>query len=195
MGGDDNASMPCPLRTLPMTSVCTHSLHAACCCCCCCCCCRPCPADRFHCYFADPTVNWTNYVSVVDGVRTFDCPTHRKIRCACVLAWEGRRGIACRLMPRSECSEALAAGESALVNACKYWSACLLLRRYYRAYGDTQDSNGHGTHVVGTLVGLPYGHTLANENSGGYVGMAPDAKVAFIGGCAAGRLGGWLGRL
>ena len=54
--------------------------------------------------------------------------------------------------------------------------------RYYRAYGDTQDSNGHGTHVVGTLVGLPYGHTLATENSGGYVGMAPDAKVAFIGG-------------
>ncbi len=53
--------------------------------------------------------------------------------------------------------------------------------RYLRAYGDSEDSNGHGTHVVGTLVGLPEGTTLEAEAPDGYVGMAPDAKVAFIG--------------
>jgi hypothetical protein len=53
--------------------------------------------------------------------------------------------------------------------------------RYLRAFGDSEDSNGHGTHVVGTLVGLPEGTTLEAEAPDGYVGMAPDAKVAFIG--------------
>jgi subtilisin family serine protease len=52
--------------------------------------------------------------------------------------------------------------------------------RYYRAYADTEDSNGHGTHVSGTLVGMPYGTTLESKPSGGNVGMAPDAKIAFI---------------
>jgi len=42
---------------------------------------------------------------------------------------------------------------------------------------------------VGTLVGMPYGTTLAEESTG-YVGMAPEAKVAFIG-----ELAGWVGWL
>ncbi len=79
---------------------------------------------------------------------------------------------------------------------CRH-GACVLLRhatrpaarctawycRYYRAYGDTSDANGHGTHVVGTLVGFPYGYTLDQTTDiTRYSGMAPDAKVAFIGG-------------
>ena len=54
--------------------------------------------------------------------------------------------------------------------------------RYYRAYKDNRDSNGHGTHVTGTLAGMPVGATLADAGSASYVGMVPDAKLAFIGG-------------
>ena len=43
---------------------------------------------------------------------------------------------------------------------------------------DFADSDGHGTHVVGTLVGQPFDDSddvaLANQ------GMAPDARVAFL---------------
>ena len=52
--------------------------------------------------------------------------------------------------------------------------------RMYRAYADFRDDNGHGTHTCGTLAGMPYGNTLA-EASNQQVGMAPDAKLAFIG--------------
>ena len=37
-------------------------------------------ADRLHCYFYDPTVNWNQYVGLQNGVKTFNCPTHYKIR-------------------------------------------------------------------------------------------------------------------
>ena len=36
------------------------------------------PADVYHCFFVDPSVEMK--VSVVDGKRTFDSPDHRKIR-------------------------------------------------------------------------------------------------------------------
>jgi len=52
--------------------------------------------------------------------------------------------------------------------------------RLYRAFADFRDDNGHGTHTAGTLAGMPYGNTLA-EASGVNIGMAPDAKLAFIG--------------
>ena len=52
--------------------------------------------------------------------------------------------------------------------------------RYYRAYGDTADSNGHGTHVAGTLAGAPLGVALGAGDAAAYSGMAPDAKLAFI---------------
>jgi len=52
--------------------------------------------------------------------------------------------------------------------------------RLYRAFRDFADSNGHGTHTAGSLAGMPYDTTLAEE-SGAYIGMAPDAKIAFIG--------------
>lgn len=51
--------------------------------------------------------------------------------------------------------------------------------RLYRAFADFQDSNGHGTHTCGTLAGIPYGNTVA-ETSGVNIGMAPEAKLAFI---------------
>lgn len=51
--------------------------------------------------------------------------------------------------------------------------------RLYRAFADFVDSNGHGTHTCGTLAGIPYGNTIA-EASGISIGMAPDAKLAFI---------------
>lgn len=51
--------------------------------------------------------------------------------------------------------------------------------RLYRAFADFVDSNGHGTHTCGTLAGMPYGNTIA-EASGINIGMAPDAKLAFI---------------
>lgn len=51
--------------------------------------------------------------------------------------------------------------------------------RYYRAYADMQDDNGHGTHVSGTAAGMPYGVTLAGDTAKSYIGMAPDAKIAF----------------
>ena len=49
------------------------------------------------------------------------------------------------------------------------------------------DTNGHGTHVVGTLVARPYNASVSTDTSD-YIGMAPDAKVAFIG---EGQPGGW----
>lgn len=52
--------------------------------------------------------------------------------------------------------------------------------RLYRAFADFRDDNGHGTHTCGTLAGIPYGNTLA-ETSGENIGMAPDAKLAFVG--------------
>lgn len=51
--------------------------------------------------------------------------------------------------------------------------------RYYKAFGDTIDHNGHGTHTANTLVGMPYGQGLDGPNAE-YVGMAPDAKIAFL---------------
>lgn len=29
-------------------------------------------ADRFHCYFYDPNINWNQYISMQNGVLTFD---------------------------------------------------------------------------------------------------------------------------
>lgn len=52
--------------------------------------------------------------------------------------------------------------------------------RLYRAFSDFRDDNGHGTHTAGTLAGIPYGNTLS-ETSNINIGMAPDAKLAFIG--------------
>lgn len=46
------------------------------------------------------------------------------------------------------------------------------IRMYYAVYGDASDNNGHGTHVVGSILGAPPGG--AQEQ-----GMAPEAKVAF----------------
>eukprot|EP00887_Chlorella_sp_A99_P001740 scaffold19.g1740.t1 len=51
--------------------------------------------------------------------------------------------------------------------------------RYYRALGDTSDSNGHGTHVCGTLAGRPFDASVSSDTTD-YLGMAPDAKLAFI---------------
>ncbi len=51
--------------------------------------------------------------------------------------------------------------------------------RLYRAFQDFEDSNGHGTHTSGTLAGMPYGNSVA-EASRVNIGMAPDAKLAFI---------------
>ena len=42
------------------------------------------------------------------------------------------------------------------------------------------DNNGHGSHVAGTLAGMPYGKELT-ETVANYAGMAPDAKLAIIG--------------
>jgi hypothetical protein len=49
--------------------------------------------------------------------------------------------------------------------------------RLYRAFADFTDANGHGTHTAGTLAGIPYGSTV-EEDMG--IGMAPEAKLAFI---------------
>ena len=51
--------------------------------------------------------------------------------------------------------------------------------RLYRAFADFVDDNGHGTHVSGTAVGMPYGVTVAGDTQKAYIGMAPDAKIAF----------------
>lgn len=56
--------------------------------------------------------------------------------------------------------------------------------RYYRAYADTRDANGHGTHVAGTLAGLRAGMSVAQAVAAGTssnLGMAPDAKLAVYG--------------
>eukprot|EP00210_Caulerpa_lentillifera_P000241 g234.t1 len=50
--------------------------------------------------------------------------------------------------------------------------------KYYHGSTDVLDSDGHGTHVAGTLVGNPvgtsYSKAIANR------GMAPHAKIAFM---------------
>lgn len=43
--------------------------------------CRPHPADILHCFFVDPNVDLSSSLSYEDGVKTFNSPTHRKIRC------------------------------------------------------------------------------------------------------------------
>ncbi|KAL6772119.1 hypothetical protein ACKKBG_A28990 [Auxenochlorella protothecoides x Auxenochlorella symbiontica] len=52
--------------------------------------------------------------------------------------------------------------------------------RYYRAFGDFADANGHGTHVMGTLLGSTTGASVSRSTDAAYIGMAPDAKLAFI---------------
>lgn len=52
--------------------------------------------------------------------------------------------------------------------------------RLYRAISDFSDDNGHGTHTAGTLAGMSYGVTLGQTSSLN-AGMAPDAKIAFLG--------------
>ncbi|KAK9839424.1 hypothetical protein WJX81_001331 [Elliptochloris bilobata] len=49
--------------------------------------------------------------------------------------------------------------------------------RLYRAAADERDSNGHGTHVMGSLLGSPF--ESADLTSVNFRGAAPDAKVAF----------------
>eukprot|EP00884_Botryococcus_braunii_P006262 jgi/Botrbrau1/15637/Bobra.4_1s0022.1 len=49
--------------------------------------------------------------------------------------------------------------------------------RMYRMLADGRDNNGHGTHTMGTLCGLP--DDTSNVLSNNYRGMAPDAKLAF----------------
>ena len=44
-------------------------------------------ADRLHCFFIDPNVDWGAGVRIEDGVRTFDSTQHRKIRCADGAGW------------------------------------------------------------------------------------------------------------
>lgn len=51
--------------------------------------------------------------------------------------------------------------------------------RLYRAYGDFGDHNGHGSHTTGTLAGSPYNQPL-DGSAAEYIGMAPNAKVAFL---------------
>ena len=52
--------------------------------------------------------------------------------------------------------------------------------RLYRAFADFLDANGHGTHTAGTLAGIPFGLDVA-QGGGVDIGMAPAAKIAFIG--------------
>lgn len=51
--------------------------------------------------------------------------------------------------------------------------------RMYRAYADFVDANGHGSHTAGTLAGIPYGTSIDSDGPIN-IGMAPDAKIAFI---------------
>jgi subtilisin family serine protease len=52
--------------------------------------------------------------------------------------------------------------------------------RLYRAFKDFLDANGHGTHTAGTLAGIPFDLDIA-QGGGVNIGMAPSAKIAFIG--------------
>lgn len=50
--------------------------------------------------------------------------------------------------------------------------------RYYQASADLIDMNGHGSHVVGSILGSPLYSTDPQAMSNR--GMAPNAKIAFI---------------
>lgn len=62
-------------------------------------------------------------------------------------------------------------------------SGRILCHRYYRAFGDFSDANGHGTHTMGTLLGATETSNTTANNIVQYEGTAPDAKLAFIGAC------------
>lgn len=54
------------------------------------------------------------------------------------------------------------------------------LGRHYAGYmGDLVDIDGHGTHVAGTILGMPVGKTLGQVAQSN-VGIAPDAKISFM---------------
>lgn len=50
--------------------------------------------------------------------------------------------------------------------------------RYYQGTADLIDLNGHGSHVVGSILGKPYYST--DPEAAGNQGMAPEARIAFM---------------
>lgn len=180
----------------------------------------PPPSDAGHCFFSDPAFTELAF-GVQDGLLTFDSPDHRKIRWAPgragVGGWMCMAGGVVGLMPRSAAEhlrERLLTLQAPLTSTTAHTpphmihpglssptpphpTAC----SYYRAQsGDVADANGHGTHVVGTLLGLPAGYGLSDAEgageAGANIGMAPDAKVAFTGALRWSAVGtglGWAG--
>lgn len=70
---------------------------------------------------------------------------------------------------------------------------CFFGCSYYRAFGDEYDSNGHGTHVTGTLLGFPYSATSISQVRVPAAAGVPQPFLLAAGRADSAALSAWPG--
>ena len=140
-------------------------------------------------------MDWEAHTRLQDRVRVFDSDQHRKIRWGCFCPVLLCPAVPCcaLLCPAVPCCALLCCArhgaDQPLITPWLSLAYPLLCCSYYRAFADTKDDNGHGSHVAGTVAGLLAGTTLEEEVAKGAnssAGLAPGAKLAVFGACPIG---------